>query len=94
MTRKRNRRRASGTHPSRLRARRKTFATVLRDLREVGQSRHDVDSLVEKLRKCPDTFIVGELLGKIFDELKYNNLQETGSEERLIPPAGSIVPLT
>ncbi len=65
---------------------------MLRELEAVGKTRPDTDPLVERLRKCPETFVVGEMLGKMFDSLKYN-LGSAENEERMIPPAGAVFPL-
>jgi hypothetical protein len=68
------------------------FARVLCELEAVGKTRHDADPLVEQLRKCPETFAAGEMLCKIFDNLKYNRTSSE-NDERLIPPAGVVLPL-
>ena len=49
------------------------------------------DSIMEQLRQCPETFKVGEILGKAFDSLKY---AQDGSElgDRYLPPAGTVIP--
>ena len=68
------------------------FARVMRELEAVGETRPDTDPLVEQLRKCPETFAAGEMLGKMFDNLKYNRASSE-NDERLIPPAGIVFPL-
>ncbi len=68
------------------------FARVMRELEAVGKTRPDADPLVERLRKCPETFAAGEMLGKMFDNLKYNRASSE-NDERLIPPAGTVFPL-
>jgi hypothetical protein len=68
------------------------FALVMRELEAVGKTRPDTDPLVEQLRKCPETFAAGEMLGKMFDNLKYNRANSE-NDERLIPPAGTVSPL-
>jgi hypothetical protein len=68
------------------------FARVMRELEAVGKARPDPDPLVEQLRKCPETFAAGEMLGKMFDNLKYNRASSE-NDERLIPPAGIVFPL-
>ena len=47
---------------------------------------------MEQLRKCPETFVAGEMLGKMFDSLKYDRASSE-NDERLIPPAGIVFPL-
>jgi hypothetical protein len=73
-------------------SRRSEFGRVLRELEAVGKARPDADPLVERLRKCPETFVVGEMLGKMFDTLKYN-LGSSEDGDRMIPPAGAVFPL-
>ena len=68
------------------------FARVMRELEAVAKTRPDADPLVEQLRKCPETFIVGEMLGKIFDALKYSRTSAE-DDERLTPPPGVVLPL-
>jgi len=48
------------------------------------------DPIEEQLRQCPEAFKAGELVGKLFDRLKYND-GEPG-ETRLLPPAGVLIP--
>jgi hypothetical protein len=50
-----------------------------------------VDPIVEKLRQCPEAFKVGEILGKAFDSLKYQQ-EEIVDEDRMLPPSGTIIP--
>jgi hypothetical protein len=46
---------------------------------------------MERLKQCPKAFKVGEILGKVFDSLKY--VQDGGElGERYLPPAGTVVP--
>jgi hypothetical protein len=52
--------------------------------------RRQKDPLQEQLRRCPEAFKAGELVGKICDQLKYDH-GETASE-RSLPPAGSVMP--
>lgn len=65
---------------------------VLRELDLVAQGamRHE-NPIQEQLRKCPEAFQAGELLGKMCDSLKYS-LEEAG-DERCLPPAGAVIPL-
>jgi predicted NAD/FAD-binding protein len=49
------------------------------------------DPIMERLKQCPEAFKVGEILGKVFDSLKY--VQDGGElGERYLPPAGTVVP--
>ena len=52
--------------------------------------RRQENPLQEQLRRCPEAFKAGELVGKICDQLKYDH-GETASE-RSLPPAGSVMP--
>ena len=45
----------------------------------------------EQLRRCPEAFKVGAILGKAFDTLKYRQ-DEAADGERLLPPPGTILP--
>ena len=49
------------------------------------------DPIVEQLKQCPEAFKVGEILGKAFDSLKYD---QPGAElgDRFLPPAGTVLP--
>ena len=49
------------------------------------------ESILEKLRQCPEAFKVGEILGKAFDALKYRQ-EDLTDEDRLLPPPGTIIP--
>lgn len=68
------------------------LARVMRELESVGMTHRDLDPLVEQLRKCPETFAAGEMLGKMFDSLKHKGASSE-DDERLIPPAGAVFPL-
>jgi len=48
------------------------------------------DPVMEQLKQCPEAFKVGEILGKVFDSVKYE--QEEDPADRLLPPAGTIIP--
>ena len=65
---------------------------VLRALEEATQGRASTnDPIMERLKQCPEAFKVGEILGKVFDSLKY--VQDGGElGERYLPPAGTVVP--
>lgn len=60
-------------------------------LAAVSTKARETDPLLERLRKCPDTFAAGEMLARMFDTLKYD-IEQT-EDERLLPPAGVILPL-
>ena len=65
---------------------------VLRALEEATHGRANrSDPIMEQLRQCPETFKVGEILGKAFDTLKY--AQAAGElGDRYLPPSGVIIP--
>jgi hypothetical protein len=48
------------------------------------------DPIMEQLKRCPEAFKVGEILGKVFDSAKYG--QEEVRGDQLLPPAGTIIP--
>ena len=65
---------------------------VFRALKQAAHGRVDShDPILEQLKKCPEAFKVGEILGKAFDSLKY---AQDGSEfgDRYLPPAGVVIP--
>jgi hypothetical protein len=65
---------------------------VLRALEETTRGRVNTsDPIMEQLRQCPETFRVGEILGKAFDSLKY---AQDGSElgDRYLPHSGAVIP--
>jgi hypothetical protein len=49
-----------------------------------------LDPIQEQLRKCPDAFKAGELIGKMCNTLKYSH-DEVG-HDRDLPPAGAVMP--
>jgi hypothetical protein len=51
---------------------------------------HQQDPIQEQLRKCPEAFQAGELIGKMCDRLKYSH--DEVRDERCLPPAGAVVP--
>ena len=65
---------------------------VVRALKEITHGRvHTNDPIMEHLKQCPETFKVGEILGKAFDSLKYaQDRAELG--DRYLPPAGTVIP--
>lgn len=65
---------------------------VMRQLAEAEHSNGKVmDPIVEQLRRCPEAFKVGAILGKAFDTLKYRQ-DEAADGERFLPPPGTILP--
>jgi len=65
---------------------------VLQALEEATHGRANTsDPIMEQLRQCPETFKVGEILGKAFDSL---NCARDGSElgDRYLPPSGVVIP--
>jgi hypothetical protein len=48
------------------------------------------DPIMEQLKRCPEAFKVGEILGNVFDSAKYG--QEEVRGDQLLPPAGTIIP--
>lgn len=49
------------------------------------------DPILEKLRRCPEAFKVGEILGKAFDSLKYNQ-EDVIDGDRIMPPPSTVIP--
>jgi len=67
------------------------FQEVLYALREAKRATVTVrDPIMEQLKQCPDAFKVGEILGKVFDSFKYG--QDEILADRLLPPAGTVLP--
>jgi hypothetical protein len=68
---------------------------VERVMRELGvvmrRDTHQRDAMMEQLRQCPEAFKVGELVGKLFDEVKYCDAREPYND-RILPPAGAVLP--
>ena len=65
---------------------------VVRALADCTNGRANTNGpIMEQLKQCPETFKVGEILGKAFDSLKY---AQDGAElgDRYLPPAGSVIP--
>jgi len=65
---------------------------VFRALKQAAHGRVDShDPILEQLKKCPEAFRVGEILGKVFDSLKYT--QDGGEfRDRYLPPSGAVIP--
>ena len=49
------------------------------------------DPIVEKLKRCPEVFEAGEMIGKMLDSLKYNQGPDAAGD-RYLPPAGAVIP--
>jgi hypothetical protein len=65
---------------------------VLRALEEATHKHVNTnDPIMEQLKRCPEAFRVGEILGKAFDSLKY---AQDGGElgDRYLPPSGTVIP--
>lgn len=73
------------------RSQREAFGRVMRELEAISTKGPEIDPFVEQLRKCPDTFVAGEMLARMFDALRYDVAQT--EDERLLPPAGVVLPL-
>ena len=64
---------------------------VMRELDLVAQGAvRQEDPIEEQLRRCPDAFKAGELVGKMCDQIKHGRNQTAG--ERHLPPAGAVMP--
>jgi hypothetical protein len=48
------------------------------------------DPIQEQLRQCPEAFKAGELIGKLFERLKYDGNEPGGA--RFLPPADALIP--
>jgi hypothetical protein len=88
---KQNARRAARKRVPRPASERDGFARAMRELEAVRNVPRDLDPLVEQLRQCPEAFTAGEMLGKMLDVLKYGRDGSEG-DERLLPPAGVVMP--
>jgi hypothetical protein len=64
---------------------------VVRELNALmADNNPHADPILEQLRLCPEAFQAGELVGKMFDGLKYGG--EGREDERCLPPAGAVMP--
>ena len=68
------------------------FTRVMRELEAASGTRPHPDPIVERLKQCPEAFTAGEMVGKMFDALKYGE-HESADDERYLPPAGVVMPL-
>jgi hypothetical protein len=70
----------------------KNAKRVLLALEEATRGRTNAnDPITEQLKQCPEAFKVGEILGKVFDSLKYAQ-HESEVRDRYLPPAGTVIP--
>jgi hypothetical protein len=65
---------------------------VMRELQGTDQISSNTDPIVEQLKKCPEAFHAGEMVGKMFDAVKYGQHPPAGGHRHL-PPAGIVLPL-
>ena len=64
---------------------------VMRELDALlASSESQKDPIEEQLRQCPEAFKAGELLGRLFDQIKYD--RDDPGEARSMPPAGALIP--
>jgi hypothetical protein len=64
---------------------------VMRELDAlVTDSDGQKDPIEEQLRQCPEAFKAGELVGKLFDRLRYDD--NNPEEKRFLPHAGALIP--
>lgn len=57
-------------------------------MRDSQAERHPIE---ERLTQCPEAFKAGELIEKMFNAAKFGH-DEILEDERLLPPAGSVMP--
>ena len=63
---------------------------VMRELNALlADSDSHRDPIEEQLRQCPEAFKAGELVGKLFEHLKYDG--NGAREARFLPPAGALL---
>jgi hypothetical protein len=67
------------------------FKRVMQELESACRNNRQADPIVEQLKQCPDAFKAGEMVGKMFDSIKYGKDEHQG-EERYLPPAGVVMP--
>ena len=64
---------------------------VIRELDALlAGSKRQEDPIQEQLRQCPEAFKAGELMGKLFERLRYDGNDPV--EVRFLPPAGALIP--
>jgi hypothetical protein len=68
------------------------FVSVMQALDAVGNAPRFSDPILEQLQQCPEAFTAGEMVGKMFDTLRYDSDDWQGGD-RLLPPAGLVMPL-
>jgi hypothetical protein len=65
---------------------------VTRELEAVtGGNPRQADPILERLKQCPEAFKAGEMIGKMFESLKYSQDKDAAGD-RLLPPAGALIP--
>ena len=80
----------AASRASRRRSHRDGFTRVMRELEEASATGPHMGPILERLKQCPEAFTAGEMVGKIFNALKYG---EDEDDERYLPPAGVVMPL-
>jgi len=73
------------------RAASRRFLAVMGALDSVTSAPFFTDPILEQLQRCPEAFKAGEMVGKMFDTVKYDH-DGTEGGDRLLPPAGLIIP--
>jgi hypothetical protein len=68
------------------------LASVMHALESMSSAPSFTDPIMEQLQQCPEAFKAGEMVGKMFDTLKYNRDNSKGGD-RLLPPTGLVMPL-
>ena len=56
----------------------------------LADSDRQKDPIEEQLRQCPEAFKAGELVGKLFNRLRYDDNELRAG--RFLPPAGALIP--
>jgi hypothetical protein len=93
MTRPKVRRdRIAVKHPASPRLVKGEIERVMRDLEAViRENSKQTDPIVEQLKQCPEVFKAGEMIGKMLDQLKYNQGADAAGD-RYLPPPGAVIP--
>lgn len=69
----------------------KQLIHVMRELEQVLQSKHGKGDLEEKLRGCREAFQAGVAVEKMFHQTLTR--EPRANEERVLPPAGTVMPI-
>ena len=64
---------------------------ILEAIAETDAATH-TDSTLEQVNQCPEAFQAGELIEKIFVAAEHT-FGETSSEDKILPPPGTVIPL-